>query len=1709
MPFFPAGSDEFTQLASRLIRSNASNLDAFGTPIEGENLLIDLILKVVREESNNAKLIWEAQGSNLPDFHGVEIQVAESETGPWFAMVNPAEDGVFKNTVEHSYFVVTTTLVSGSLVHADLPDDITIYYRLRAFNFSGSKGKYSNIASVILIEGELAEITPGDLVNPDPTAPELYAKTANGNNILTWTRQGDLLDYSHSEIQVADSNLGPWFKPDIIGGDTTYRGTTPYTSDLVTVWETASDFNFIHPSVPSTLLYYRVRVVNIKNERSGWSNIVGISAAVPLEAPVLVAIGSLDDIILKWEKQDLLLFEKGIRVQVAEALGGPWYAPDDDIIDDAFRGIIVGEYLLVIGNEWVHRNIPLVGDINNNPSLRTLYYRIRRVDFSDNISDWSNVASASAGRITLASLPGLVDVGKLDPSMFDVLGAFSDHALGHWPLDDTVTGISPDALGELVDLTINNNPLKVTSSTVGEDVGVLSKSLTFSGSAGSIAQTDTGIGSLGDTWEQFSFSFWIRMPSTQVNVNQRPISYFVGNTVVIYFHVIPATGLHELRIRVGTTVYSIAMGQARNINDDQWHHVFLSYNGSSKVGKIFVDAIEFANGILQNSPDSLDQGGNLSIGAARVNSVNTNHMAGRIDEVRIFNFEPELQHVRYLYFIPQGPLAPIVDASRIPPLVIDVSKIAPLAVTVGKIAPLAVTVDKIAPNAVTETKIDGDSISTPKLKANAVEADKIAANAVVADKIAANAVVADKIAANAVEADKIDANAITADKIAANAVVADKIAANAVEADKIDANAITADKIAANAIVADKIAANAIVADKIAANAVVANNIGANQIISSHIIASAILTAHLDASVVTAEKIEARAVTAEKIAVDALVVGTNGNVVIDDEGIIAQMIAAGAITADKLAVGALFVGDMGNVVINNEGITANMLAANSVNLGSANVFGTLTADHIESDVVNIRSIWTGSKNRGSGGSGGFSPVTLTGNTTIFNNLDISQFPYIMILARIGNFNFTHTIARTTSQRVLYNLDTTRAFEVWYDVGDDSLVIDRSIEHEELGAGDIGNLTIYAVFGVTYPNATYVSPPDNSAVPSVPNNLGSTETPGTNTWNVLARWDASTNTSGYIIQYQSRVSGAAWPTTTSTTNSTGTSVTLYGSLTQDMEYRFRVQAFNDNNTSTYSGWHEDDVGNIVAAITPSGLDIIFTLSPNQDNDATIWNLSYNWNSIPNITLYTIQIGQDFGNGVWTTRVEETSSISSLIRGSVRSGRRIRFRVRTTSPTESDYANWHIEDAPDQIIATPDIPSSISFSSTTSTISGTISASSGATYYEWRRGTSGAWTTISGGGRSFTDTGLSSSRVYTYQARAGNSSGTSGARQASTSTQVLITVPSTPSTISLSSTTSSISGTISSSSGATYYQWKRSTSGTWITISGGGRSFTDTSLSAGTSYSYNARAGNTAGTSGTRTRTISTQSLAVTPSFTASRSGTTFTVRVNNRPSGTSWDADYAFGNPSSWNQIVRGRTSTTATFTSSNPSPSIYIRVRYDNGTWRQILFNLPLPTPSFTASRSGTTYTVQVNNRPSGTPWDADYAFGNPNSYNQIVRGRTSTTATFTSSTNSTALYVRVRFGGFPASWRQIRFTLTPVPAFSVSKSGNTFTVRVTNRPSGASWDADYAFSSTNNWNSIVRGRTSTTVTFNSSNNASTLYVRVRYTNTNGTGRWRERQFTV
>ena len=483
-------------------------------------------------------------------------------------------------------------------------------------------------------------------------------------------------------------------------------------------------------------------------------------------------------------------------------------------------------------------------------------------------------------------------------------------------------------------------------------------------------------------------------------------------------------------------------------------------------------------------------------------------MAGAIDEVRLFNFAPELQHVRYLYFIPEGPLPPIVNPKQVPVL--------------------AVTEDKIGDEAITN--------------------------------------------------------------------------------EKIVARAITADKIRANAVTADAIMANAIVTGKIAAGAVVANNIGANQVIASHILSSNILTKHLQAFAVTTEKIAARAITADKIAVGVLRVGTNGNVIIDDNGIVANMIRAGAITADKIAAGSLFVGTNGNVVINDDGITANMLSANSVNLGSATVFGTLTADHIDADVFNVVKLHDGRTMGDAGGS-------FTGWFSLGRHDDYSTYDMILIQLSANNIR-AGAIATANGLSFIVSIDTAKAVEFqmrWNNQSGDRADLDiRFRDHVEAFAGSIGSVHTQGVWGIRSPNRSVVSGPDGTQPTklSSPSNLRSTEVINGASWRVRGLWDTVPNAQDYLVTYEYKTKDATTWGNRATLVATGTSIELDDNLPSNNDYRFSVVArstsssYSNSDESTY----QDSVGTAIVPNAEFTLSVVAQSGGGKEYTVDISNLS---------------------------------------------------------------------------------------------------------------------------------------------------------------------------------------------------------------------------------------------------------------------------------------------------------------------------------------------------------------------------------------------------------------------------------------------------------------------------------------------------------------------
>ena len=159
--------------------------------------------------------------------------------------------------------------------------------------------------------------------------------------------------------------------------------------------------------------------------------------------------------------------------------------------------------------------------------------------------------------------------------------------------------------------------------------------------------------------------------------------------------------------------------------------------------------------------------------------------------------------------------------------------------------------------------------------------------------------------------------------------------------------------------------------------------------------------------------------------------------------------------------------------------------------------------------------------------------------------------------------------------------------------------------------------------------------------------------------------------------------------------------------------------------------------------------------------------------------------------------------------------------------------------------PPVPTGLAVSGTTSnSASLSWSASSGATGYNvYRGGTKVASVT----GTTYTDTGLTAATSYTYTVSATNTAGESAQSAAVTATTSSggTSVPPTPAGLAVSGTTSSsVSLSWSASSGATGYNVYRGGS---KVASVTGTSYTDSGLSAATTYSYTVSATNSAGES----------------------------------------------------------------------------------------------------------------------------------------------------------------------------------------------------------------------------------------------------------------------
>jgi len=304
--------------------------------------------------------------------------------------------------------------------------------------------------------------------------------------------------------------------------------------------------------------------------------------------------------------------------------------------------------------------------------------------------------------------------------------------------------------------------------------------------------------------------------------------------------------------------------------------------------------------------------------------------------------------------------ADAITASVIAVGAIVASALAANSVAASHIQSAAVTEAKIKDQAITNAKITSDAITASVIANQAIVASKIAADAVLASNIHSAAVTETKIADTAVTNAKLTINSVTASVMANSAVVASKIANAAINNSHISAEAITASVMAADSILASHVTANAITTEKIDAGAITAAKISADAIEASHLKTGAITTRAITASAITASLLETSIITSNYIAASAIDADKlQANIItapfIVSNAITTEKIDAGAITAAKISADAIEASHLKTGAVTTRAIVASAIAASlletSIITSNYIAASAIETQHFKSEVI--------------------------------------------------------------------------------------------------------------------------------------------------------------------------------------------------------------------------------------------------------------------------------------------------------------------------------------------------------------------------------------------------------------------------------------------------------------------------------------------------------------------------------------------------------------------------------------------------------------------------------------------------------------------------------------------------------------------------------------------------------------------------------------
>jgi fibronectin type 3 domain-containing protein len=256
-------------------------------------------------------------------------------------------------------------------------------------------------------------------------------------------------------------------------------------------------------------------------------------------------------------------------------------------------------------------------------------------------------------------------------------------------------------------------------------------------------------------------------------------------------------------------------------------------------------------------------------------------------------------------------------------------------------------------------------------------------------------------------------------------------------------------------------------------------------------------------------------------------------------------------------------------------------------------------------------------------------------------------------------------------------------------------------------------------------------------------------------------------------------------------------------------------------------------------------------------AGVGQVSLSWTASTGAAGYNIYRSTTSG-GEGTTAYVSGVTATSYTDTAVTDGTAYYYTVSAENSAGNSAQSSQVSATPTTGVTVPATPTGVTATAGVSRVSLAWNASSGATSYNVYRSTTsgGEGTTAYASGittASYTDSSATAGTTYYYKVAAVNSAGTSAQSSEVSATPTSgVTVPSAPTGVSATAGVSQVSLSWTASSGATSYNVYRSTSsggeGTTAYVSGlTGTSYTDTGVTAGTTYYYTVAAVNSAGTS----------------------------------------------------------------------------------------------------------------------------------------------------------------------------------------------------------------------------------------------------------------------